>query len=116
MSSWFSDLIVVLITGYRSIGSTFLLAAAQSGFANQLAKRLAHTAPNVSLALVTATGATELRQVFPGSELNGVFRAYAWGIKVAFALTIAACGITVVVSMFSKWNDINKVKAKAAGA
>jgi hypothetical protein len=108
--------LLFLITGYRSIGSTFLLAAAQSGFANQLAKRLAHTAPNVTLALVTATGATELRQAFPRSELDGVLRAYAWGVKVAFALTIAACGITVVVNMFRKWNNINKVKVKAAGA
>jgi hypothetical protein len=102
--------------GYRSIGSTFLLAAAQSGFANQLAHKLANTAPSVSLALVTATGATELRQVFSGAELDGVVRAYAWGIKVAFAITIATCAVTVFVSLCNKWHNINALKPKDGGA
>jgi hypothetical protein len=101
---------------YRSIGSTFLLAAAQSAFANQLAHKLANTAPSVSLALVTATGATELRQVFSGAELDGVVRAYAWGIKVAFAITIATCGVTVFVSLCNKWHNINALKSKDGGA
>jgi hypothetical protein len=93
-----------------------LLAAAQSGFANQLAHKLANTAPSVNLALATATGATELRQVFSGAELDGVMRAYAWGIKVAFAITIATCGVSVFVSLCSKWDNINALKSKAGGA
>ena len=100
--------------GYRSIGSTFLLAAAQSGFANQLAHKLSKTAPNINLTLVTTTGATELRQAFSGAELDKVLRAYAWGIKVAFAITIATTGITAVVSLGNKWHNINELKLKKA--
>jgi hypothetical protein len=92
------------------MGATFLIAAAQSSFVNQLVYKLASTAPSVDPALVTATGATELHQVFSGAQLDGVVRAYAWGIKVAFAITIAACGITVPVSLFSKWDNVNAKK------
>ena len=100
----------------RSVGSTFLIAAAQSGFVNQLLHKLANTAPSVNPALVTATGATELHQVFSGAELDGVVRAYAWGIKVAFAITIGACGITFPFSLCSKWKNVNAKKPSDSGA
>jgi hypothetical protein len=87
-----------------------LIAAAESGFINQLVHKLANTVPSVNPALVTATGATELHQVFAGAELDGVLRTYAWGIKVSFAITIVACGVTVPISLCSKWNNINAKK------
>lgn len=97
----------------RSIGGTFLIAAAQSGFENQLVHKLASTAPSVDPALITATGVTTLRQVFSGAELDGVLRAYAWGIKVAFAISIAACGITAATSLSTKWTNVNAKKPSA---
>jgi hypothetical protein len=103
----------LLFTVARSIGATFLIAAAQSAFINQLVHKLASTAPSVDPALVTATGATTLRKVFSGAELDGVLRAYAWGIKAAFAITIAACGITAVISLCTKWTNVNAKKLSA---
>lgn len=100
----------------RSVGGTLLIAAAQSGFVNQLVHKLANTALSVNPAQVTGTGATELHQVFSGAELDGVLRAYAWGIKVAFAITIRACGVTFPISLFSKWNNINAKKPGDGGA
>ncbi|KAG5764860.1 hypothetical protein H9Q72_007038 [Fusarium xylarioides] len=94
----------------RTIGGTFLITAAQSGFINQMIHKLSSTAPTVDPALVTETGATTLRQNFSGAELNGILHAYAWGIKVAFAITIAACGITVIASLFTKWTNIHHKK------
>ena len=93
-----------------------MIAAAQSGFVNQIVHKLATTAPSVNPALVTGTGATELNQIFSGAELDGVLRAYAWGIKVVFAITIGACGITVPVSLFSKWTNVNAKKPSSGGA
>jgi hypothetical protein len=90
-----------------------MIAAAQSGFSNQILHKLESTAPHVDAALITSTGATALRQVFRGAELDSVIHAYAWGIKVAFAITIAACGITAVTSLATKWDNVNKKKASA---
>ncbi|KAF5599101.1 major facilitator (MFS1) transporter [Fusarium pseudocircinatum] len=98
------------VTVSRTIGGTFLITAAQSGFINQIIHKLSSTAPTVDSALVTETGATTLRQNFSGAELSGVLHAYVWGIKVAFAITIAACGITVITSLFTKWTNIHHKK------
>ncbi|KAI1049225.1 hypothetical protein LB506_005169 [Fusarium annulatum] len=94
----------------RTIGGTFLITAAQSGFISQIIHKLSSTAPTIDPDLVTETGATTLRQNFSGAELNGILHAYVWGIKVAFAITIAACGITVIASLFTKWTNIHLKK------
>ncbi|KAI1028374.1 hypothetical protein LB503_002150 [Fusarium chuoi] len=94
----------------RTIGGTFLITAAQSGFINQIIHQLSSTAPTIDPALVTETGATTLRQNFSGTELKSILHAYAWGIKVAFAITIAACGITVITSLFTNWTNIHHKK------
>lgn len=93
-----------------------MIAAAQSGFVNQLVNKLAITVPSVNTVRVTGIGATELRQVFSGAELDGVLHAYAWGIKVVFAITIVACGVTFPVSLFSKWSNINAKTPSDGGA
>ena len=90
-----------------------MIAAAESGFNNQLFKKLTSTAPSVDHNLVLSTGATALREVFLGAELDGVIRAYAWGIKVAFAITIACCGITAITCSATKWDNTNKKKVSA---
>ncbi|QGI68224.1 hypothetical protein CEK26_012183 [Fusarium fujikuroi] len=94
----------------RTIGGTFLITAAQSGFINQIIHKLSSTAPTIDPDLVTETGATTLRHNFSGAELNGILHAYVWGIKVAFAITIAACGITVITSLCTKWTNIHLKK------
>ncbi|KAF5638087.1 major facilitator (MFS1) transporter [Fusarium sp. NRRL 52700] len=97
----------------RTIGGTFLITAAQSGFINQIIHKLSNTAPTVDPALVTETGATTLRQNFSGAELNGILHSYAWGIKVAFAITTASCGITVIASLFTKWTNVHHKKQRS---
>ncbi|KAH7079834.1 major facilitator superfamily domain-containing protein [Paraphoma chrysanthemicola] len=105
--------VTAIIIFARSIGATFMIAAAQSGFTNQLLQKLVSTAPNVDGDLITSTGATALRQIFQGADLDGVVRAYAWGIKVAFAITIASCGIAAITSLATKWDNVNKGKGSA---
>ncbi|KAJ5433840.1 Major facilitator superfamily domain general substrate transporter [Penicillium cf. griseofulvum] len=100
----------------RSVGGTLLLSAAQSGFVNQIVHKLASTAPSVDPELVTGTGATDVHRLFSGAELDGVIRAYAWGIKVVFAITIAACGLTVPFSLCNKWTNVNAKKKPTGGA
>ncbi|MBE3048439.1 hypothetical protein IMZ48_39240 [Candidatus Bathyarchaeota archaeon] len=93
-----------------------MLSAAQSGFVNQIVRKLASTAPSVDPALVTGTGATDVHRLFSGAELDGVVRAYAWGIRVVFAITIAACGLTVPFSLCNTWANVNAKKPSGGGA
>ncbi|KAJ6193086.1 hypothetical protein J3E72DRAFT_398884 [Bipolaris maydis] len=93
------------------IYATFTIAAAQSGFDNQLLRKLHSTAPYVGHSQIISTGATALRRVFYKAELDGVISAYAGGIKVAFAITIASCSISALTSLAPKWDNTNKTKA-----
>ncbi|KAH6868588.1 major facilitator superfamily domain-containing protein [Alternaria rosae] len=103
--------VTAIIIFARSIGATFMIAAAQCGFENQLLQKLRTTTPSINRSLVISTGATALRQAFHEAELNGVILAYAWGIRVAFAITIVSCGITVFTSLATRWDNTNKKKA-----
>lgn len=57
-----------------------------------------------------ATGATDLHNVFSDDELIGILVAYMAGIKVAFAVAIGAVGISMPISLLSKWGKINQEK------
>ncbi|OKL62584.1 hypothetical protein UA08_02968 [Talaromyces atroroseus] len=104
-----SDLasMTAIILFFQTIGGAALIGAAQSGFVNQLLRRLPSTAPTVNPNLVVAAGATELRNVFSADELSGILVAYMAGIKVTFAITIGAAGISFPISLLSKWDKIN---------
>lgn len=103
-------------TVYRSIGATILLAAAQSAFVNQIVVKLRSTAPNVDAGRVTGTGATELHHTFSGADLDGVVRAYAWGIRVVFLMTLASCILTIPFAICNKWTNVNAKKATPSKA
>ncbi|KAJ6276722.1 hypothetical protein J3E71DRAFT_365426 [Bipolaris maydis] len=90
---------------------TGTIISAQSGFDNQLLRKLHSTAPYVGHSQIISTGATALRRVFYKAELDGVISAYAGGIKVAFAITIASCSISALTSLAPKWDNTNKTKA-----
>jgi hypothetical protein len=66
--------------------------------------------------LVIATGATKLREVFSAIELDGILAAYMAGIKVAFAITIGAVGISLPLSLFSRWMNLNALKPSGGDA
>jgi hypothetical protein len=87
----------------QTIGGAFWVSAAQSAFTNRLVQRLPVYAPGVNPALVVATGATNLRDVFPADQLDGILHAYMDGLKLTFLLAIVLGGVAVIVSLFPKW-------------
>ncbi|KAJ6035995.1 hypothetical protein N7540_000274 [Penicillium herquei] len=70
----------------------------QSIFDNQLVAGLAIYGASVSPASVFATGATEIRQVFPQSQIPLILLAYLKGTKASWAFGIALAGVAVLVS------------------
>ncbi|OAA55530.1 Major facilitator superfamily domain, general substrate transporter [Niveomyces insectorum RCEF 264] len=89
----------------QTVGGAFYVSAAQSAFVNTIVRRLATTAPSISLEKVIATGAAELRTSFSSSELPAVILAYMSGIKIAFALTIVGSGIAFIACFGGRWNS-----------
>lgn len=66
-------------------------------------------------ATVVATGVTELRNMFSADVIPGIINAYMDGLKVAYAIAIAAGGLAFLISFGSKWRNL-KGKVVAGGA
>ncbi len=104
----------MVLTVFQTIGGAFFLSAAQSAFVNKLISVLPTTAPLVNPLSVVATGATEIRNVFPADQVPGILLAYMDGIKVSFAIAVGAVGAAFVVSLFSSWKRLNPEALSAA--
>jgi MFS transporter, DHA2 family, glioxin efflux transporter len=92
---------------FLNVGGGLLLGAAQSGFVNTVVRTLPSTAPGVDPFTVISTGALEIRSVFPADQVLGVLQAYAAGIKVAFAIALAACGTSLIISFLGGWRRLS---------
>lgn len=62
------------------------------------------------------TGATDIRNVFAADQLPGILLAYMAGIKVAFAYTVASCGVAFLIGFRMPWQRLNREAVKEAGA
>lgn len=99
--------IPLLTVVFQTVGGAFLVSAAQSAFVNVIANTLPTSAPGVDPQLVIGTGATELRNVFSADEVSGILVAYMRGLKISFAIALAATGLSLVITLFGKWKRLN---------
>ena len=103
-----SDLssVSAVILFFQTVGGAVWISAAQAGWANEMLKEIAKRVPDVNPGLVVATGATELRKVFTPEQLPGILDSYMIGLRVTFAITIAAACVTVLLSFAPRWEKI----------
>lgn len=103
-----SDLAPVsaMILFFQTIGGAIWVSAAQAGFINRLVEALPRTAPGVDPGMVIATGATELRQVFDPSQVEGIIEAYMEGLRTPFIISIACAGVAVILAAAPRWERI----------
>ncbi|KAI4851222.1 MFS general substrate transporter [Aureobasidium sp. EXF-8845] len=102
-------------TVFLNVGGGLLINAAGSAFINRTLAVLPTTAPGVDSSVVIATGATQLHTVFTKDQLPGILQAYMAGIKVTFAIALAATCISFVVSLASDWKRLDPEAVKDAG-
>ncbi|KAK8192777.1 DNA repair protein RAD50 [Phyllosticta capitalensis] len=100
---------------FQTMGGAFMVSAAQSAFANKLVSTVRRVAPQLDPAQVVGTGATDIRRVFHGAELDAVLNAYMEGIRTAIILSIAVAGVATLVSPLVPWKSI-KGKATLVAA
>ncbi|KAM5360084.1 hypothetical protein ACJZ2D_013995 [Fusarium nematophilum] len=91
---------------FQTVGGAFLIAVAQTSFLQTMLKQMREMAPQVSQSQLVQTGATEIRHVFDENVTLLVIRSYMDGLKVAFALVIAASGVAFAVSLGSRWSKL----------
>lgn len=79
--------------------ATVFISVAQSIFANRLVKAVTQSLPELDPRIVLATGATELRKVFPPSQLPAVLDSYMVGLRDVFIFLTVLAGVPFIISI-----------------
>lgn len=73
-------------------------------------------APHISREALVLTGATEIRSVFPPDQVPIVIDGYMTGLKVVFAMCIAATGLATLIGLGTRWQKLSQEKRGMGGA
>lgn len=106
-----------IIVFSQTLGGALFIAVAQNVFQNQLVSNIA--AANIqglNPALVLATGATELKNVFPEKVLPVVLTAYNDALSRTFYVSVGTACLTVVGALVIEWKSVKGKKIEMAPA
>jgi MFS family permease len=95
---------------FRFLGSAICLPIAQNVFLGQLVSRMKNL-PGISPNDVINGGATDIRLLATGDELDVLLGDYNAAIVCVFYMVTAACCLTVVGSLAAEWRSL---KARAS--
>lgn len=93
-----------------------VLSSAQAAFSNRLIHVVLAAVPGIEPGALLATGATQIRTVFPSELLPTILLGYMAGIKVAFAILIGATGLALCLLPFGDWKRLDPKKLESVGA
>lgn len=115
-SQWFKYQIVLAedadssscIIVFQTIGASVFVSCGQSVFLNQLLERTIQLSPGIDRATLVLTGASELRHVFRGAQLEAVLEGYLWGVRCALLTSLALVAASTLSSLLIPWWNIGK--------
>lgn len=104
------------MTVAMTIGGAVFVTAAQTGFNNQMLHYIQHHLPGVPPEVVLGTGATQIRQAFTAAQVPVIVQGYTEGLKVAWLITVGACGAATIIGAFGSWKKVETGDGKAVVA
>ncbi|KAI1778401.1 major facilitator superfamily domain-containing protein [Hypoxylon cercidicola] len=99
-----------LIMFMRFLGSAIFLSVAQTVFLGGLVSNVANL-PNIDPSAIANGGATELRNMVSGDDLETLLSDYNGAIIDVFYLVVATFAVTIFGTVFVEWRSL---KARAA--
>ncbi|KAF7905869.1 hypothetical protein EAF00_000148 [Botryotinia globosa] len=99
---------VATLSGY--FGSAIFLSFASTVFTNSMTKELATYVPNVDAEAIVASGATGLRNLVTGAELERVLIAYNESLIRCFYLAAGASSAAFLCSFGLGWGTVKEEK------
>ncbi|KAI1858850.1 uncharacterized protein JN550_012412 [Neoarthrinium moseri] len=103
-----------LIMFTRFLGSAIFLPVAQNIFLNGLVSKLVNL-PGVDVSAVTGGGATELRELASGKDLETLLSDYNGAIIDVFYMVVATCAVTMFGSVLVEWRSLKARAQEQAG-
>ena len=93
----------------QQLGGAIFLAVSQNIFSNQLVNRLSGVA-GLDAADIINTGATNLRNVVPSSQLSVVIDAFNYSLTRVFIFTAALSACMILSGLIMEWRSIKDRK------
>ncbi|KAI1443547.1 MFS multidrug transporter [Annulohypoxylon stygium] len=107
-----SALAILIFTQY--FGAALFVTSAQSIFNNSMRTILSKTAPEVDIESIMASGATAVRSLVFGQELDKVLVAYARSVDCVMYLAAALGAVALGFGCGLGWKDIRKGRRESA--
>ena len=106
---------VALVTFVRFLASAIFLPVAENIFLNTLVNTLTNL-PGVEAKAVTDAGATELRHLVSGDDLETLLSDYNEAFRNVTLMVVATSALTTLGSVFVEWRSVKaKPQAQASG-
>jgi MFS family permease len=100
----------------QTLGGALFISVGQNVFTNQLVKNLASVVPDLNSAIVTHTGATELKSVIEEKFWNGVLIAYNQTLTQVFYVSVATAALSIIGAAFVEWKSMKGKEITMAAA
>ncbi|KFZ16522.1 hypothetical protein V502_05064 [Pseudogymnoascus sp. VKM F-4520 (FW-2644)] len=103
-----------IVTFVRFLGPAIFLPVAQNVFLGQLISKLANI-PGISPKTVLDGGATDIKNLATGDDLDRLISDYNDSIVSVFYIVVATCGVTIFGSLLVEWRSLKARAAEQAG-
>ncbi|KAF1973473.1 putative MFS transporter [Bimuria novae-zelandiae CBS 107.79] len=101
-----------IILYFQTATGAIFIAIAQSLFTNRIIAEATESLPDLDTAKLVNTGATELRRVFAGEQLDAVLEVYLEGLRAGYYLAITCGGIAFAIALAILVFDNRNLKAE----
>ena len=98
----------------RFLGSAIFLPVAQNIFINGLVSKLTNL-PGISPSAITGGGATDLRNLASGSDLDTLLADYNTAIVHVFYMVAAISAVTMFGSVLVEWRSLKVIAKEQEG-
>ncbi|TKA27786.1 hypothetical protein B0A50_04887 [Salinomyces thailandicus] len=100
----------------QTLGGALFISVAQNVFTNRLLANLKEVVPDLSSALVLATGATSLKNNIPQQYLAGVQTAYNDSLMSTFYVATAMAALSIFGAGAFEWKSVKGKKIEMTAA
>jgi hypothetical protein len=95
---------------FNQLGSAVFLFIAQSILENILLSRMTDIDPTLTKSQIISAGATGLKSLVSGDELQETLIAYAKGVDATFIMATVMAGLAVFVACGVEWKSVKSKK------
>ncbi|KAI9664422.1 MAG: hypothetical protein M1829_005815 [Trizodia sp. TS-e1964] len=100
---------------FNTLGGAISISIAQSVFSNTLVSQISQRTTGLDAASIIASGATQVANVTPPDQLQGVLESYTLAVDKTFILPIAVGGAAFICSLFVEIKRIDGKKLLTGG-